>query len=157
MIVPAIFSDHMVLQRGVKLPVWGRADAGEKVKIEIAGKSTEATADAGGRWRADLPALDAQGPHTMIISGSNRIEIKDVLVGEVWLGSGQSNMAMSVKSAKDFAKEQAAAALPGIRMFKTENNNAATAQEDCKGVWTVCSPEIVGGFSATAFLQSVLL
>lgn len=149
--VPAVFSDHMVLQSGVSAPVWGWAAADEKIKLEIDGKSAEATAGKDGKWRAKLPELKTGGPHKLVVAGANRIEIDDVLVGEVWLGSGQSNMGMKVNAAKDFEKEKAAAELPLIRVFDTGMQNTPEPSEDCKGRWTLCSPETVGAFSASAF------
>jgi sialate O-acetylesterase len=149
--LPAVFSDRMVMQSGVKVPIWGWADAGERVKIDLAGQSVESTAAADGKWRAEIAPLAPGGPHKIVVSGSNRIEINDVLVGEVWLGSGQSNMAMRVNGAKDFEKEKAAADLPQIRVFTTASQNTPKPADDCKGTWTICSPETVGTFSATAF------
>lgn len=149
--MPGLFGDHMVLQSGVKVPVWGWAGAGEKVKVEMAGQSVEATAGADGKWRADLAPLSAGGPHTLVVTGGNRLEIKDVLCGEVWLGSGQSNMAMTVSRAMDFEKEKAAADHPHLRMFTTASNSPATPADDCKGAWKVCSADTVGSFSATAY------
>lgn len=149
--LPGLFGDHMVLQSGGKVPVWGWAVAGEKVKVEVAGQTVETAAGADGRWRVDLAPLPSGGPHTLVVSGGNRIEIKDVLCGEVWLGSGQSNMAMKVNGALDFPKEQADAGHPRLRMFVTAANSAPKPADDCKGEWKVCSAETVGSFSATAY------
>lgn len=151
--VPAIFSDHMVLQNGVNVPVWGMAAAGAEVRVAIAGQEEKAAAGADGKWRVDLSPLTASAePATLSISGDGGArEIKDVLIGEVWLGSGQSNMAMTVSRAKDFEKEKATAVLPGLRVFTTQMQNSATAKDDCKGEWKVCTPETVGSISATGF------
>lgn len=149
--LPALFSDHMVLQQGEAVAVWGWADAGETVTVSVAGQKRTGKAGADGRWRIKLHRLKAGGPHTLTVSGKNSVVINDVLVGEVWLGSGQSNMAMAVSRAKDFEAERANSNLPQIRMFKVESGGAAEAQEDCKGNWQVCSPETVGAFSATLF------
>ncbi|MEZ5943387.1 MAG: sialate O-acetylesterase [Planctomycetaceae bacterium] len=149
--VGSIFSDHMVLQRDKPVRVWGTADADEAVTVEVAGKKASATANAEGNWKLELPALEAGGPHTLTITGSNKIEISDVLVGEVWLCSGQSNMAMTVNRARDFEAEQQAATDSQIRQFKVGGNFASSPQQDCAGSWVSCSPDTVGGFSATAY------
>ncbi|KAF0170403.1 MAG: sialate O-acetylesterase [Limisphaerales bacterium] len=149
--LPAIFGDHMVLQRDTAVPVWGTAAAGEEVTVSIAGQTVTAKAGADGKWSVKLAKLSAAGPHTLTVKGKNTVTISDVLVGEVWLGSGQSNMAMTVNRAKDFEAEQAAAKLPQIRMFIEASGASATAQSEGKGSWVVCSPDAVARFSATAY------
>jgi sialate O-acetylesterase len=149
--LPAIFSDHAVLLSDAAVPVWGWADAGEKVEIAIAGQTKSAMPGADGKWTVKLDAMKSGGPHELIAKGRNTLTVRDVLVGEVWLGSGQSNMAMTVNRAKDFEQEQAAANLPQVRMFTVASSASDKAEEDCKGTWVVCSPETVGGFSATLF------
>lgn len=149
--LPALFCDHMVLQREVEIPVWGRADPGEEVTVTVGGSSAKTTADDQGRWRVELEPLKSVGPHTLKVSGNNSVEINDVLVGEVWLCSGQSNMAMPVSRSAKFEQEQAAADLPQIRMFTVNREAAESPQDDCEGQWTVCNPETVGAFSATAY------
>ncbi|MBM3747073.1 MAG: sialate O-acetylesterase, partial [Acidobacteria bacterium] len=94
--LPAVISDHMLLQQGVPVRIWGRAEPGEAVRVEVAGQRVAAEADASGRWSAYLKPLAAGGPHEMTITGRNKIVIRDVLVGEVWVGSGQSNMQWTV-------------------------------------------------------------
>lgn len=149
--LPAVFSDHMVLQREVEVPVWGWAEPGEQVTVSIAGQSPSATAGADGKWMVKLAPMKTGEPATLTVKGRNEITLQDVLVGEVWLGSGQSNMAMTVSGAKDYEKEQAASNLPLIRMFKEESGAAETEQKIGKGSWVICSPETVGRFSATLF------
>ena len=149
--LPAIFSDHMVLQQDRAVPVWGWAEPGEEISVSIAGQRKTARADANGKWKVTLDKLTPGPALTMTVSGKNTLAVNDVLVGEVWLGSGQSNMARTTKSAMDFAKEQAAANLPNIRMFKVESGAATNAQSDCRGSWKVCSPETVGSYSAVLF------
>jgi sialate O-acetylesterase len=149
--LPAIFSDHMVLQRAAAVPVWGRAEPGEAITVSIAGQERTTTAGADGRWLLTLPPLSTGEPRTLTVRGHNTITIQDVLVGEVWLGSGQSNMAMTVNRAGDFQAEQAGATYPLIRHFKEESASAATAQTQGKGRWVVCAPETVGGFSAALY------
>ncbi len=152
--LPALFSDHAVLQREAEVPVWGWAAAGEEVKVSVAGQSASAKAGADGRWLVKLKGLAAGGPHTLTVQGSTTIEVKDVLVGEVWLGSGQSNMAMTVSRSKDFEAEKAKSDLPAVRMFTVRSANAPTPAPDVQGQWEVCSPETVGGFSATMFFTA---
>ncbi|MEQ1854562.1 MAG: sialate O-acetylesterase, partial [Chthoniobacteraceae bacterium] len=149
--LPAILSDHAVLQTDVPVPVWGWADAGEKVEVSIAGQTKSTMPESGGKWMLKLDPLKAGGPHEMTVKGRNTITVKDVLVGEVWLGSGQSNMAMQVSRAKDFEQEKAAANLPQVRMFTEASAASGKAEEQGKGTWVVCSPETVGTFSATLF------
>ena len=150
--LPAIFSDHAVLLSGAAVPVWGWADAGEKVEVSFAGQTKSATPDANGKWMLKLDALKADAkPQELTVKGKNTLAVKDVLVGEVWLGSGQSNMAMTVNRAKDFEKEQAASDLPLMRMFTVISGASTKAEDDCKGVWLVCAPDKVAVFSAALF------
>ncbi len=149
--LPALFSDHMVLQQSTAIPVWGWAEPGESVTVTIAGQKQSTKAGAGGKWRIKLRQLKPGGPKTLTVAGKNTIVINDVMIGEVWLGSGQSNMAMPVSGARNFEVERTSSNLPQIRMFKVESPGAKEEQEDCKGRWQICSPETVGPFSATLF------
>lgn len=149
--LPAIFSDHMVLQRDVRVPVWGTAAPGEKIVVEFSGQSVSATAGADGKWQVGLSGLKSGVPQTMTVKGNNTVTIQDVLVGEVWLGSGQSNMAMTVNRAQNFEQEQAAANFPLIRQFKEESASATTPQSGGKGRWVLCAPDTVGTFSAALY------
>ena len=149
--LPAIFSDHMVLQRDAIVPVWGWADAGEKVTVSIAGQTKTATADAAGKWSVKLDKLSAGEALTLVVTGKNKITVNDVLVGEVWLGSGQSNMQMWMKSAGNLEQEKAAAKFPQLRMFTVKRNEQVAPQTNCEGAWVICSPETVETFSATAY------
>ncbi|HSI83534.1 MAG TPA: sialate O-acetylesterase [Candidatus Methylacidiphilales bacterium] len=139
--LPAIFSDHMVLQSGKPLPVWGKANPHEAVTVGIGNQKKTTEAGPDGKWSVTLDALEAGGPLTLSVQGSDgqpRV-INDVLVGEVWLCAGQSNMAFQVSKAQDFEKEKTAANWPQIRMLQGN------------GKWVVCSPETVGAFSAAAY------
>lgn len=151
--LPAVFSDHMVLQRDKQIRVWGWADAGEKVTVSLADASMSATADADGRWQINLPPLKAGGPFKLTAKGAGESDkvVEDVLVGEVWLCSGQSNMAMTVARSQNVKEETSAADLPLIRMFKETSGPNSAAQDQCHGSWQICSPASVPGFSATAF------
>lgn len=137
--LPPVVSDHMVLQAGANVPVWGSADPGEKISVSIAGQTQTTTADQNGQWKVTLAALNVHGPLTLTVTANNTIIIKDVLVGEVWLCSGQSNMVFPVRKARDFDHEQPAATWPQIRTFHLQRT------------WTVCSPETVDQFSAVAY------
>lgn len=150
--LPRIISDHMVLQRDAGVPIWGWADPGESVTVAIGGQKKTAKADAKGKWQVKLDRLTETGPLTLTVSGTkNTLTVNDVLVGEVWLASGQSNMAWMVRQSRDFEKEQAAARYPQLRMFTVSRVPARTPSDDCTGSWQVCTPETVGLFSATAY------
>ncbi len=149
--LPAIFSDHMVLQRDAIVPVWGWADPGEAITVSIAGQTKKTTADAAGKWRVNLDKLSATEALALVVSGKNKLTVNDVLVGEVWLGSGQSNMQMWMKSVQNLEQEQAAAKFPKIRMFTVKRNEQVKPQADCEGAWVLCSPDTVESFSATAY------
>ena len=149
--LPAIFSDHLVLQREAAVPIWGVAAPGEDVTVSVADQSKSGKAGADGKWRVDLANLKAGGPHVLTVKGKNTITIQDVLIGEVWLGSGQSNMAFTVNRGKDFSAEQAAATFPLIRHYKEDSLNSETPQTGGKGRWLLCTPENVPGFSAALY------
>jgi sialate O-acetylesterase len=147
--LPALFSDHLVFQAEKPLAVWGWADAGEEVVVEFAGQKISATAGADGAWSARLSPVKASAkPQTRTIG---KKVIQDVLVGEVWLGSGQSNMAMSVKGALNLEASKAGAAKPQIRVFTEGSGAADSAQSVGKGSWIVCDAQTVERFSATAY------
>ena len=154
-----LFSDHMVLQSGMEVPVWGTAPPGEKVTVSLKRQHGTAVADANGRWMVRLSKLKPGGPYEMSIAGSNSIVVHDVLIGEVWVGSGQSNMVFTVsQKAASFAgmldedKVIAAANYPQIRMFTVHEAKRASPQTEMSGEWLVCSPETVGRFSAVGYL-----
>ena len=151
----ALFSDHMILQRDKPVPVWGWSDPEEKITVEFAGQKKSTIAGADGKWQLKLDPLAASAESRVLKVSSDKadrkLEIADVLVGEVWLGSGQSNMAMRVSSAKNFGTEKGLANFPAIRTFNEGSGAAAKPQSDAKGTWVVCSPETVGGFSATLY------
>lgn len=153
--MPAIFGDHMVLQRDQKLPVWGWASPGEKVSVQLDTQSAvSATADAKGDWKVELPTQKAGGPHTLTIKGKNTVAFKDVLIGEVWLCSGQSNMEFVVAGSENAQKEIAEANYPEIRHIKVPKDPASLPQDDFKGAWQVCSPQTAGGFTAAGYFMA---
>lgn len=149
--LPSIFSEGMVLQRDKPCAVWGTADPGEAVTVTFRGQQLKATADAVGRWKATLSPTDAGGPFTMEIAGSNTIKINDVLVGEVWLASGQSNMGWTVERSNNAQQEIASSLNPQIRFLKVENTVAAAPAGDVKAAWSSASPATTGGYSAAGY------
>lgn len=156
--LPAIFCDHMVLQRGVEIPVWGTAWPNESVSITLNGKSTTVKADKQGKWLAKLPIQNAGGPYKLEIAGDNVIEFNDVYVGDVWLCSGQSNMDMTVAKEDRYwcgvtneAVEVANAGYPLIRFFDVDFTPSHTLKTDVTGKWEICSTQTVGHFSAVAY------
>ena len=159
--LPALFSDNMVLQQDFNAPVWGWADPGEKVSVkgswQLLGASS-ATADKNGKWKLEIKTPKASGPFSLTVRGKNIIKIKNVLIGEVWVCSGQSNMQMSIragqpwhKGAFNYPNEIAAANYPDIRMFTVKRAIADEPRSDCEGSWAQCSPKTVGGFSAAGY------
>lgn len=148
-----LFSDHVVLQRQKPVPVWGWAKPGEKVKVMLAGQSVEARADASGKWKVSFKPMEAGGPHILQVTAkSGNVSVTDVLIGEVWLCSGQSNMEWPVSAAKNFDRERANADFPQIRHFKVAREVTLTPEADLKsGEWKVASPETVGAFTAVGF------
>jgi sialate O-acetylesterase len=149
--LPAIIGDHMVLQQDAPAPIWGWAAPDEKVTVKIGDQEAQATADGDGKWLVKLGPVKAGGPLEMSVAGKNKLTIKDVLVGEVWLCSGQSNMGMRVGGVKDVAKELAAANHPQIRMFTVGQGAVDSPKESVQGSWVVCDPKTVSNFSATAY------
>lgn len=150
--MPSVISDHMVLQSGKPVAIWGWADAGEEVTVEFSGQKKAAKTGQDGKWMIKLDPLQAGAePQGMKVSGTNSITIHDVLVGEVWLASGQSNMAFKVAGSRDAEAEIAAAKFPMIRMYTVTKSALPGPQADCGGEWTVISPESVGGLSAVAY------
>lgn len=157
-----LFGDHMVLQRGKAVPIWGLAEPGESVRVELAGGVQVAVAGPDGRWRVDFPPMEAGGPHELVVRGSNELRFKDVLLGEVWLASGQSNMEWKMSRALDFDLEQAMAAdAAAIRFIPVKNPGSQEPVDAVKGSWKVATPESLEEASAVAYhfartLQSVL-
>jgi sialate O-acetylesterase len=153
--LPSLFGSHMVLQRDQPLPVWGWADPGEQVSVQIGDQAAvTAVANSAGEWRVTLPKLAAGGPLTMKISGQNSLVLEDVLVGEVWLCSGQSNMEWTVSASLNFEQESAAANHPEIRHIKVPKSTASAPARDFQGEWQVCHPQTVGSFTACGYFMA---
>jgi sialate O-acetylesterase len=149
--LPAIFTDHMVLQQGQKNRVWGKADPGEDIVVIIAGQRHTAKADNTGKWQVALDSLQVGGPHTLAITGKNKLAVEDILVGEVWICSGQSNMQWSVSQANDADLEAKTAKFPKIRHISVPQVGLQEPQDDFRGKWEICSPETAGQFSAVGY------
>jgi sialate O-acetylesterase len=154
-----LFTDNMVLQQGAFAPVWGTAEPGEEVSIVLDGgkeavraRKIESRADQTGRWMLKLPVDNlGHGPLQLTVKGKNTVTLKNVLVGEVWVCSGQSNMEMSLVSTANAQKTIAAAANPNIRLFTVKRNTAAEPQTTADGKWVECTPDTVRNFSAVAY------
>jgi len=141
----------MVLQRGVKAPVWGKAAAGEHVTVTFGKQNVKATANQDGHWKTELEPLEAGGPFELTAVGKNTVTIKNVLVGDVWICSGQSNMEFTVGGVIRSAEESAQADFPQIRHIKVGRVIALAPKENVQGQWDVCTPQSVGDFTAVGF------
>jgi sialate O-acetylesterase len=156
--LPEVLSDSMVLQRGARVPIWGRAAPGESVTVTFAGQTKRTTAGADGRWRVDLdPLKPSAAPSVLAVAGSNRIELKDVLVGEVWLLAGQSNMQRLLSETEGGAAAQAAANHPTMRLFNVSRQVAFRHAPPPLARWRACTPESVKEFSAAGYYFGVEL
>ncbi|MEN9840817.1 MAG: hypothetical protein RL376_617 [Verrucomicrobiota bacterium] len=153
--VPApLFTDHAVLQQEKAIPFWGRAEPGEKVTVAFAGAVRSTVADAQGKWRVNLDALPASAEgRDLTFTGADGVPVvaKDVVVGEVWLASGQSNMGFKLSDVDNAAAEKTAADFPAIRQFLVKNIAVLQPAEIVQGSWVVCSPQTMGGFSAVGY------
>jgi sialate O-acetylesterase len=157
--LPSFFSDHMVFQRDAPIPVWGWADPGTSLTVQLGpdpAKAVTVTASPQGRWHADLPASPAQAEGTTLTvsSPTHTITLEDVLVGEVWLCSGQSNMEWPVSASGNPAEEIAAADFPKIRHMKVAHLTAATPQDDVASTWQICSPATAANFTAVGYAMA---
>lgn len=152
--ISPVFGDHMVLQREKPNRIWGWTLPGATVRVEIAGKTSTSTAAADGRWQTEFTPPSVGGPYTLVVDGPQKVEFHDILVGDVWLCSGQSNMEFPLAHAHNGAAEVAAANFPGIRLFRTATQAAYSPAATLQGAWKVCAPDNIsakGGFSAVAY------
>jgi len=151
--LPKIFTDNMMLQRGQPVRVWGWAEAGEAVSVALAGKSATTQADAKGEWKVELAALKAGRNMELIVKGKNRINLKNILIGDLWVCSGQSNMEMSLGQCLGAADDIKDADLPLIRRIKIDRVQGPKPQPDAPvtSPWEVCSQATAGGFTAVGF------
>jgi sialate O-acetylesterase len=146
------FRDGAILQRNKPVPVWGRADPGEKIAVDFSGRHAEAVADAQGRWQAALAALPASDqPSRLVVAGKQRVAVENVLVGDVWLCSGQSNMFFYVRQGDRAAEEIASANHPLLRQFLVKSVVSDDPQPFVDGEWQTCSPDTVPTFTAVGY------
>jgi sialate O-acetylesterase len=156
--LPSVLGSHMVLQRDKPIPVWGTADPGEEVTVKLGESSEKTKADDNGRWKVTLAARKANAePQRMTVLGKNTIELEDLLIGEVWVGSGQSNMEWSLTQSGDPKTHIAAANHPQIRLFHVPKVQNPKPADDVKAAWKVCSPQTVPQFSAVLYHFGVRL
>jgi sialate O-acetylesterase len=146
-----LFCDNMVLQRDIEAPVWGWAQPGQEVTVSMCGKTATATAGADGKWMAKLGPFAAGGPFTLKVSGPHEVTLKNVMAGDVFICSGQSNMQMAVASSNNADAEIAGATNSSIRLFSVPNVIAYEPQELVNGSWAVCSPQTIPWFTAAGY------
>jgi len=150
--LPAIVGENMMLQQKTAAPLWGWADPGETVTVAGSwGKKATAAADDKGKWKLCLPTPSHGGPYTVTISGKNEITLKNVMIGEVWLCAGQSNMGWRLLFTAEGRQDSAAATYPNLRIFRSERCHSPTPKDDCVAVWTPCTPETASTCSAVSF------
>ena len=149
--LPAIFSDHMVLQRNAEAPVWGWADPGDSVTVAILNQKKTVKAGPDGKWMVKLDKLAAGGPHELIVSGKTSMSFKNVLVGEVWICSGQSNMEWSLNNTDNAQAAIDASKNPMLRLYTVKKNRSSKPLDNCEGAWAEASPETTPRFSAVGY------
>jgi sialate O-acetylesterase len=151
--VPRIFSSNMVLQQGIEIPVWGWASPGERVTVTLGKSTINVRTGRDGKWMIKLPRFDYGGPYTLTVAGRNKVTFENVMIGEVWIASGQSNMEWQLAQTNNAEEEIKTADYPNIRLFQVPRTVAQLPQEDISsGEWKICNPENVAGFSAVAYL-----
>ncbi|MEI7731683.1 MAG: sialate O-acetylesterase [Verrucomicrobiota bacterium] len=150
--LPALISNHAVLQRSDHTRVWGKAAPGEKVTVSLGGVRAQATTGADGKWQVilDLSKV-AEGPFELTVEGVNRVVVSDVLIGELWVCSGQSNMAFGLARAGEAAQEIPQSANPKLRQFRVANSASATPEDNCKGAWIAARPDTAKEFTAVGY------
>jgi sialate O-acetylesterase len=149
--LPGIFSDNMVLQREIAVKIWGWAKAGEKVNVSFNGQKVSAKTANDGKWLVTLNPMKAGGPFNMTISGSNTVELKNILIGDVWVCSGQSNMEFNMSQSINGAKDIAEANYPNIRLFYVPRMMSEKPLDNIKSNWNICTPQNAQYFSAVGF------
>ncbi len=149
--VASIFSSDMILQRGMSVPIWGNASPAETVAIDFNSQSVRTIADSNGKWLVRLSSMSEGGPFTMIIRGKNEIHLQNIMIGEVWICSGQSNMTFELKKSNNAKDDLAGATNTMIRFFTVPKVVSETLQTECTGSWSVCSPKEAEDFSAVGY------
>lgn len=153
MLLPAIFDDHMVMQRDIALPVWGWDAPGGHVEVRLGGNSARTVVSKSGYWQVRLPAMDAGGPSTMTIAGTKTIELTDILIGDVWVCSGQSNMEFELSRSETGSKDIPQANFPKIRLFQVHRDSSGQPAPDFNSfyTWAPCAPDTAHSFSAVGY------
>lgn len=150
--LPAVFGSHMVLQRRKPVPVWGWAEAGEKVTVALNKQTKTTKAGKDGKWRVTLDAMEAGGPYQLLVKGkSSTVTFDDVMAGEVWICSGQSNMEWPLSAAANAKTEIPVANYPNIRQLLVKKDMSLTPKDNMEGSWSVCSPETAPHFTAVGY------
>ncbi len=149
--LPALISDHMLLQRNLPVHIWGDAEPGEAITVTLAASRATVTANAIGRWMVTLPPMAAGGPFALTVAGQTTVVVKDVAVGEVWVASGQSNMEWPMGKVRNAEAELAGANQPSIRLFRVRHKVSDVPVRDVDGSWQLCTPESVKSFSAAGY------
>jgi len=149
--LPAIFSDNMVLQRNFATPIWGTASPNQSITLTIAGQTKQATAGADGKWMIKLDPVKEGGPYELTVSGPTSITYKNVLFGDVWICSGQSNMEFQLRSARDVQGAIDASTNPNIRLFTVKKNPAQSPANDVTGKWDESATQSSPNFSAVGY------
>lgn len=150
-VLPSLLSAHAVLQKSARTSIWGKADPGESVKVSLGAVTAQATAGADGHWKTTLDlSQSAQGPFDLIVEGKNKITVPDVVVGEVWLCSGQSNMQYALRGDLH-ASAELNQTNPLLRQFQVAIANSPEPKEDCEGAWTTATPQTVGAFTGVGY------
>ena len=150
--LPAVFGSHMVLQRRKPLPVWGWADANEKVTVTLNNQVKTVKTGKDGKWRVTLDPMEAGGPYQLVVQGKqNAVTFDDVLMGEVWICSGQSNMEFALRSAANAKTEIPTANHPNIRQLLVKKDMSLTPKDNLEGTWSVCTPETAPNFTAVGY------
>lgn len=151
-VLPHLLGEHMVLQQQQAIHIWGRADPGEAISVSLADHSAATETDAKGNWSVQLPPMSAGGPFSLIVKGKKEIRLSDVMIGEVWVASGQSNMTFALSGSEGAAEEIPKADYPDIRLFTVPKKVADQPQADTlPASWHICTPETAKEFSAVAY------
>ncbi|MCG9129460.1 hypothetical protein JT359_17870 [Candidatus Poribacteria bacterium] len=155
--LPNVIGNNMVLQRGIEVPIWGWATPSEEISIALNSHEGDTIhnlstiADTDGNWKIVIPSMDAGGPYSLNVVGNNTLNFENILFGEVWVCSGQSNMQWSVNASKDNVEEIAAANYPNIRLFYVPRRASGLLQKNVIADWKVTTPETITNFSAVAY------
>jgi sialate O-acetylesterase len=150
--LPKIFSDNMVMQQDRPVRIWGWADEGEKVTVSFNGQTIKSTSDKNGNWQVKLESMPAGGPYKMTVQAKNKIEFRNILIGEVWICSGQSNMEWTVSNSNNVDQEIANADHPDIRLFTVKRALSSVPKEDLlEGEWQICNSSTIERFSAVGY------